>query len=109
MAHSSIAGAGRVGPFVVGASANDLMALAEQPDLGLSKIETHEQAQEYYRQRCEGLYAKAMAGMIPNFTGLDSPYEPPEAPELHLGTQGETAEREAERILETLERRRIIS
>ncbi len=32
----------------------------------------------------KGLYAKARAGELRNFTGVDSPYEPPEAPELHL-------------------------
>ncbi len=41
--------------------------------------------------RCEqrdtkGLYAKARQGLISDFTGLDSPYEPPLAPELHLKT-----------------------
>ena len=34
----------------------------------------------------KGLYAKAMAGLIPSFTGIDSPYEAPEAPDLHLRT-----------------------
>nr|MBO2467639.1 adenylyl-sulfate kinase [Xanthomonadaceae bacterium] len=32
----------------------------------------------------KGLYRKARAGLIPNFTGISSPYEPPERPELHL-------------------------
>lgn len=32
----------------------------------------------------KGLYKKARAGLIPNFTGIDSPYEAPEQPELHL-------------------------
>lgn len=32
----------------------------------------------------KGLYAKARAGELRNFTGVDSPYEPPEQPELHL-------------------------
>ena len=32
----------------------------------------------------KGLYRKARAGLIPNFTGIDSPYEAPEHPELHL-------------------------
>jgi bifunctional enzyme CysN/CysC len=32
----------------------------------------------------KGLYAKARAGGIKNFTGIDSPYEAPEAPEVHL-------------------------
>ena len=32
----------------------------------------------------KGLYAKARRGELKNFTGIDSPYEPPEAPEIHL-------------------------
>ena len=38
----------------------------------------------------KGLYQKARAGEIPNFTGIDSPYEPPETPECHLSTQDKT-------------------
>jgi PmbA protein len=41
----------------------------------------------------KGLYAKAMAGTIRNFTGIDSPYEPPDSPELHLETRGKTVEK----------------
>ena len=37
----------------------------------------------------KGLYRKARAGQIPNFTGIDSPYEAPENPELHLYADGE--------------------
>jgi len=36
----------------------------------------------------KGLYSKAKAGKIKNFTGIDAPYERPEAPELHLQTIG---------------------
>src|SRR5205823_5137187 len=36
----------------------------------------------------KGLYAKAKAGGIPNFTGIDSPYELPQDPEIRLGTIG---------------------
>ena len=43
-----------------------------------------------------------------NFTGIDSPYEPPEAPEIHLSTLGESAENAAERIVDELRRCRII-
>ncbi|HYG07989.1 MAG TPA: sulfate adenylyltransferase subunit CysN [Stenotrophomonas sp.] len=47
----------------------------------------------------KGLYAKARAGLIPNFTGIDSPYEAPEAPELHLRADGENAEVLAQQVL----------
>ncbi|MEQ1512785.1 MAG: sulfate adenylyltransferase subunit CysN [Lysobacteraceae bacterium] len=50
----------------------------------------------------KGLYAKARAGKIPNFTGIDSPYEVPEAPELRLDTQAEAPEALAERAVERL-------
>ncbi len=40
----------------------------------------------------KGLYAKALRGEIKNFTGVDSPYEAPENPELHLKTVGRTTE-----------------
>ncbi len=50
----------------------------------------------------KGLYAKARAGKIPNFTGIDSPYEVPEAPELRLDTQAETPEALAEAVVQRL-------
>ena len=34
----------------------------------------------------KGLYAKARSGQLKNFTGIDSPYEAPEAPEIHIDT-----------------------
>jgi bifunctional enzyme CysN/CysC len=47
----------------------------------------------------KGLYAKARAGQIPNFTGIDSPYEAPEAPEVHLQADGDNAEALARQVL----------
>ena len=47
----------------------------------------------------KGLYAKARAGQIPNFTGIDSPYEVPEAAELRLDTVAESAEVLAEQVI----------
>jgi bifunctional enzyme CysN/CysC len=58
--------------------------------------------EECMRRDPKGLYARAKAGKIRNFTGLDSPYEPPEAPEIHLRTVGTTPEELAERILQRL-------
>jgi len=51
------------------------------------------------RRDVKGLYAKARAGQIPNFTGIDSPYEVPEAAELRLDTVAESAEVLAERVV----------
>ncbi|NUO74280.1 MAG: adenylyl-sulfate kinase [Frateuria sp.] len=53
----------------------------------------------------KGLYAKARAGQISNFTGIDSPYERPTAPELHLHAEGQRAEQLAEQVLAYLQGR----
>lgn len=50
----------------------------------------------------KGLYAKARAGQLRNFTGIDSPYEVPEAAELELDTVSEPAERLAQRVIDYL-------
>ena len=51
----------------------------------------------------KGLYAKARAGQLKNFTGIDSPYEAPETPEIHIDTTALSAEDAAQRIFEWLE------
>ena len=50
----------------------------------------------------KGLYAKARRGALTNFTGIDSPYEPPDKPELHLDTAQLSAEAAADRIVAML-------
>jgi adenylylsulfate kinase-like enzyme len=57
---------------------------------------------ECERRDVKGLYAKARRGELKNFTGIDSPYEPPLEPEVHLqAAQGEPAE-SVERIYRRL-------
>jgi bifunctional enzyme CysN/CysC len=56
----------------------------------------------------KGLYRKARRGEIRNFTGIDSPYEPPEHPDLRLDTVRLDAEAAADVVLEALERAGII-
>ena len=63
--------------------------------------------EECMRRDPKGLYAKAKSGAIPNFTGLDSPYEAPESPELHLSTVGENPDALADRVIEALRARGI--
>ncbi|WIG54858.1 MAG: Sulfate adenylyltransferase subunit 1 / Adenylylsulfate kinase [Rhodanobacteraceae bacterium] len=50
----------------------------------------------------KGLYAKARAGKIENFTGIGSPYEAPESPEIHLRSDRETAADSASRVVKLL-------
>lgn len=56
----------------------------------------------------KGFYAQARAGKIKGFTGVDDPYEPPSAPELHLTTAETTAAQNAEAILEFLQARGLL-
>ena len=53
----------------------------------------------------KGLYKRAMAGEIPNFTGISDPYEPPTDPELHLRTTEESPQASAGRVISYLEAR----
>ncbi len=57
---------------------------------------------ECERRDVKGLYAKARSGRLKNFTGIDSPYEPPEAPEIRLDTMRVTAEEAAELIVQRI-------
>jgi adenylylsulfate kinase len=50
----------------------------------------------------KGLYQKARQGDIKDFTGIDSPYEAPENPEISLAFSGQTAEQSAEQLFELL-------
>ena len=52
----------------------------------------------------KGLYKKAQAGEIKNFTGFDSPYEAPESPELHIQTADLSAEDAADKVIAELKR-----
>jgi bifunctional enzyme CysN/CysC len=63
---------------------------------------------EAERRDVKGLYKKARAGQLKNFTGVDSPYEAPENPEIRLDTNGASAERSADRVLEALEAAGVI-
>ena len=56
----------------------------------------------------KGLYKKARAGNLPNFTGISSPYEPPLTPELRLPAGEASPEELAKRVIELLQARGVI-
>jgi len=56
----------------------------------------------------KGLYRKARAGEVKEFTGISSPYEPPEKPELTVNTEQETLEESVQKVLSLLNERSII-
>lgn len=57
----------------------------------------------------KGLYKRARAGEIKNYTGISSPYEAPENPDLILDTAGDSVETNVEKVLNLLEERHIFS
>jgi len=60
---------------------------------------------EAERRDPKGLYGKARRGEIKNFTGIDSPYEPPEGAEIRIDTTALSAEAAAERIVDEMRHR----
>ncbi|MFT6868550.1 MAG: adenylylsulfate kinase [Cyclobacteriaceae bacterium] len=50
----------------------------------------------------KGLYAKARAGKIPNFTGIDSPFERPDNPDIHIETAGKSVQESLKEIIDHL-------
>jgi len=58
--------------------------------------------EEAEKRDVKGLYAKARAGQLKNFTGIDSPYEPPEAPQIRIDTTQMSAEDAADMIVAKL-------
>jgi bifunctional enzyme CysN/CysC len=73
---------------------------------GLPFVEVHVDTplEECERRDPKGLYARARAGDLPGFTGVDAPYEPPEDPELRLSTLDVNVTRSVEAIVAALPR-----
>lgn len=59
--------------------------------------------EECERRDPKGLYAKARRGELTNFTGIDSAYEPPKAPDIRLDTVAQSADECVDRILSVLD------
>jgi bifunctional enzyme CysN/CysC len=60
------------------------------------------------RRDFKGLYQKARRGELRNFTGIDSPYEAPETPEIRIDTTAQTPEQAAEQIVDYLSTRQML-
>jgi adenylyl-sulfate kinase len=65
--------------------------------------------EELVRRDRKGLYAKALAGEIANFTGVSDPYEPPMAPEVIVHTARESVDESSGRIVEWLEHNGLLA
>ena len=63
---------------------------------------------EAERRDVKGLYRKARRGELKNFTGIDSPYERPENPEIRIDTTALSADQAAARVIAHLEALKLI-
>jgi adenylyl-sulfate kinase len=61
--------------------------------------------EECRRRDPKGLYRRAFAGELPDFTGVSAPYEAPESPDLHVLTDGVSVEAIADQVIALLDRR----
>jgi bifunctional enzyme CysN/CysC len=88
------------------AAADRQFAREQHDEAGLDFVEAWVDTplQECERRDPHGLYARARAGQLPGFTGVDAPYEPPEHPELRLHGAEDPVELSVERLLERLRR-----
>ena len=87
---------------------DDVRALHEQAGLTFVEVFVDCPLEEAERRDPKGLYKKARAGEIKNFTGIDDPYEAPRQPEIHLRTAEMSVEDEVELIVSYLIDNRII-
>ncbi len=73
------------------------------------EVFVHASVEECARRDVKGLYAKAFAGEIKEFTGVSDPYEAPASPELVVNTEEHEPEESARLILERLEQLGLVA
>ncbi len=92
----------RNGVFVITAAISPYRSIREEARAMIKDfVEVHADAPlEVCEERdVKGLYAKARAGEIKQFTGVDDPYEPPSRPEVHCRTDQESVEESTQKVL----------
>jgi adenylylsulfate kinase len=67
------------------------------------EVYVHATVEECARRDVKGLYAKAIAGEIKGFTGVDDPYEPPQSPEIYIDTMTQSPDESLLQVLKTLD------
>ena len=90
------------------ADRDEVRALHEAANLSFVEVFVDCSLSEAEKRDPKGLYKKARAGEIKNFTGIDDPYEAPEKPEIHLKTDEMTLEQEVEIVIDYLIQNGII-
>lgn len=90
------------------ADRDQVRALHEEAGMEFIEIFVDCSLQEAEARDPKGLYKKARAGEIKNFTGIDDPYEAPQHPEIHLHSDRQSLAEEVAQILSVLRERDII-
>jgi adenylyl-sulfate kinase len=102
----------RHGAVAIAAAISPYRAVREEVRAGIERfVEVYVRAslEACIVRDVKGLYKKALAGELKNFTGIDDPYEPPASPELSIDTESETPAESAGRILAWLEQAGLVS
>jgi len=87
---------------------DEVRTLHEQAGLEFIEVFVDCSLAEAEKRDPKGLYKKARAGEIKNFTGIDDPYEAPQNPEIHVKTDEMTVEEEVQIILDHLQQNNFI-
>jgi adenylylsulfate kinase len=87
---------------------DEVRALHDAANITFIEVHVDCSLAEAEKRDPKGLYKKARAGEIKNFTGIDDPYEAPTAPEIHLHTDQMTLEEEVQIILDYLTNNNVI-
>ncbi len=87
---------------------DEVRALHAAANIAFIEVHVDCSLEEAERRDPKGLYKKARAGEIKNFTGIDDPYEAPTDPEIHLHTDQMTLEEEVQIILDYLHDNSVI-
>ncbi|MFC4534254.1 adenylyl-sulfate kinase [Sphaerisporangium dianthi] len=98
--HGGLAICAPIAPFA--ATRDEVRHMAEEVGADFLLVHVATPLAECERRDRKGLYAKARAGLIPEFTGISSPYEEPDDADLTLDTTGITVEHGVERVLDLL-------
>lgn len=88
---------------------SEVRGLASAAGIPFIEVYLNPSLQVLIQKDVKGLYQRALAGEIPNFTGISDPYEPPLAPELELVTHVEPVEVSTARIIQLLRDRGIVT
>lgn len=86
----------------------EVRRLAAEDGIPFVEVYARAEIESLVRRDVKGLYAMALAGKLPNFTGVSDPYEAPQSPEVLVRTDQEDVEQSVGRILAALRERGLI-